>query len=527
MMGEQAAAADDAPLALEVRGVSKRFPGVHALDRVDLDVRRGEVHMLLGENGAGKSTLMKILSGVYARDEGRIFIDGQEIEPRNPRHAQSLGISIIYQTFSQAPHLNVAENLFLGREPLTLWGTIDARRTRRMSRDALARVGLDLDPQTPIKKLSVAQRQMVEIAKALTLDARIVIMDEPTSALTDRETRRLFQIIGALKAEGRAIIYISHRLEEVAEIGDRVTVLRDGRKVGSADVATIAVPALISMMVGRDLVLTALRETAAPGQEVLRVQGLSRKGVLADIALRLHQGEIVALAGLVGSGRTELARAIFGADPIDAGAIFVDGSPVRIRHPADAARLGLGFVTEDRLESGLLMTMSIVHNSTLPSLSQFGRLGGLFLSMAGERCAASDLVRQLKVQSPSLDRKVRYLSGGNQQKVVLAKWLMARSRILIMDEPTQGIDVGAKEDVHRLMVDFTRKGGGAILLISSDLPEVLRMSDRILVMREGMIAGELAGAEATQERVMHLAVGGQSRAALDRTGSSARRAAGA
>ena len=328
--------------------------------------------MLLGENGAGKSTLMKILSGVYARDEGRIFIDGQEIEPRNARHAQTLGISIIYQTFSQAPHLNVAENLFLGREPLTPWGTIDARRTRAMSRDALARVGLDLDPQTPIKKLSVAQRQMLEIAKALTLDAKIVIMDEPTSALTDRETRRLFQIIGALKAEGRAIIYISHRLEEVAEIGDRVTVLRDGRKVGSADVATVAVPTLISMMVGRDLVLTALRETAAPGKEVLRVEGLSRKGVLTDIDLRLHQGEIVALAGLVGSGRTELARAIFGADPIDAGQIRVDGKPVRIRHPADAAKLGIGFVTEDRLQSGLLMTMSIVHNATLPSLRQFG-----------------------------------------------------------------------------------------------------------------------------------------------------------
>ena len=527
MTGEPSAGADGAPLALEIRGVSKRFPGVHALDRVDLDVRRGEVHVLLGENGAGKSTLMKILSGVYARDEGRIFIDGQEIEPRNPRHAQTLGISIIYQTFSQAPHLNVAENLFLGREPLTPWRTIDARRTRAMSRDALARVGLDLDPQTPIKKLSVAQRQMLEIAKALTLDAKIVIMDEPTSALTDRETRRLFQIIGALKAEGRAIIYISHRLEEVAEIGDRVTVLRDGRKVGSADVAAVAVPTLISMMVGRDLVLTALRETAAPGKEVLHVEGLSRKGVLTDIDLRLHQGEIVALAGLIGSGRTELARAIFGADPIDAGQIRVDGKPVRIRHPADAAKLGIGFVTEDRLHSGLLMTMSIVHNATLPSLRQFGLLGGMFLSVAGERGAAANLVRQLKVQSPSLDRKVRYLSGGNQQKVVLAKWLMARSSILIMDEPTQGIDVGAKEDVHRLMVDFTRKGGGAILLISSDLPEVLRMSDRILVMREGSIVGELAGADATQERVMHLAVGGHRKVAFDPPGSPARPAAGA
>jgi ribose transport system ATP-binding protein len=523
MTDEQSDSADT-PLALAVRGVSKWFAGVHALDRVDLDVRRGEVHVLLGENGAGKSTLMKILSGVYARDEGRIFIDGQEVEPRSPRHAQSLGISIIYQTFSQAPHLNVAENLFLGREPLTSWGTIDGRRTHAMSCDALARVGLALDPQTPIKKLSVAQRQMVEIAKALTLDARIVIMDEPTSALTDRETRRLFEIIGALKADGRAIIYISHRLEEVEEIGDRVTVLRDGKRVGSADVARVEIPTLISMMVGRDLVLTALRETAEPGKEVLRVEGLSRKGAFSDIDLRLREGEILALAGLVGSGRTELARAIFGADPIDAGQIWVGGRPVRFRRPADAANLGIGFVTEDRLLSGLLMTMSIVHNTTLPSLRQFDVLGGLFLSIASERRAAERFVRELNVQSPSLDRKVRYLSGGNQQKVVLAKWLMAQCMILIMDEPTQGIDVGAKEDVHRLMVDFTRKRGGAILLISSDLPEVLRMSDRVLVMREGHVAGELAGAEANQERVMHLAVGGQAKSSFDPLRSSAERA---
>jgi ribose transport system ATP-binding protein len=496
------------PFALAVRGVSKRFPGVHALDRVDLDVRAGEVHVLLGENGAGKSTLMKILSGVYPRDEGRIFVDGQEVELRGPRHAQTLGISIIYQTFSQAPHLNVAENLFLGREPLTRWGTIDERTAQAMSRDVLARVGLAIDPQTPIKKLSVAQRQLVEIAKALSLDAKIVIMDEPTSALTDRETRRLFGIIAALKAEGRAIIYISHRLEEVAQIGDRVTVLRDGRKVATVAVADVPIARLITMMVGRDLELTALREAAAPGREVLRVQGLSRAGALRDVGLCLHEGEILALAGLVGSGRTELARAIFGADPIDSGQIWVRAQPVQIRRPADAVGLGIGFVTEDRLHSGLLMTMSILQNATLPSLRQFDALNGLFFSSVRERAAAARYVRELNVQPPALDRKVRYLSGGNQQKVVLAKWLMARSQILIMDEPTQGIDVGAKEDVHRLMVEFTRARGGAILLISSDLPEVLRMSDRILVMREGRVMGELARDEATEERVMQLAVGG-------------------
>jgi ribose transport system ATP-binding protein len=493
--------------ALELYGISKRFPGVQALDRVDLDVRRGEVHVLLGENGAGKSTLMKILSGAYARDKGRIFINGDEVEPRDPRQAQALGISIIYQTFSQAPHLTVAENLFLGREPLTRWGSIDTRKMWAMSQAALAPVGLPVDPDTPIKKLSVAQRQMVEIAKALSLNARVVIMDEPTSALTGLETRRLFAIIASLKAQGRAIIYISHKLEEVAQVGDRVTVLRDGRRIGTLEIAQADVPRLIGMMVGRDLALTSVREVSL-GPEFLRVEGLGRGNAVRDINLCLHEGEILALAGLIGAGRTELARAIFGVDRIDSGKIWVFGQPVTIRHPADATQLGIGFVTEDRLFSGLLMTMSIVENATLPSLRQFGAFWGTFLNPARERDATRNLVRALKVQPPQLERKVRYLSGGNQQKVALAKWLMARSRILILDEPTQGIDVGAKEDVHRLMIEFTRSRRGAILLISSDLPEVLRMSDRILVMREGRLAGELSRADATEERVMQLAVGG-------------------
>jgi ribose transport system ATP-binding protein len=492
---------------LEVRGISKRFPGVQALDRVDLDVRRGEVHVLLGENGAGKSTLMKILSGACPRDDGQIFINGDAVEPLDPRHAQELGISIIYQTFSQARHLTVAENLFLGREPLTRWRSIDIQKTWAMSKAALARVGLSVDPDTPIKKLSVAQRQMVEIAKALSLDARVVIMDEPTSALTDFETSRLFDIVATLKTQGRAIIYISHRLEEVAQVGDRVTVFRDGRRIDTLDIAQANVPTLIGMMVGRDLALTSVSE-ASPGPELLRLEGLGCGIALRDINLHLHEGEILALAGLIGAGRTELARAIFGVDRIDAGKVWVGGQPVSIRHPADATKLGIGFVTDDRLVSGLLMTMSVVENATLPSLRQFAALRGIFLNPARERTAAHRLVRELKVQPPQLDRKVRYLSGGNQQKVALAKWLMAQSRILILDEPTQGIDVGAKEDVHRLMIEFTRSRRGAILLISSDLPEVLRMSDRILVMREGRLAGELSRADATEEKVMQLAVGG-------------------
>jgi len=497
--------------ALAVSGISKRFLGVHALNRVDFDVHHGEVHVLLGENGAGKSTLMKILSGVYARDEGRIFIDGREVEPQDPRHAQTLGISIIYQTFSQALDLSIAENLFLGREPLKPWGTIDTRKTRAMSRAALARVGLTADPDTLVKKLSIAQRQMVEIAKALTLDAQIVIMDEPTSALTDRETDRLFEIIHSLKADGRAIIYISHRLEEVARIADRVTVLRDGRAVATVAAAEVEIPRLISLMVGRDLDRAALSDQVGPRPEVLRVTGLSRAGILHGVGFSLHEGEILALAGLVGSGRTELARAVFGCDPINAGEIQVKGQVVRIDRPGDAVAHGLGFVTEDRLVSGLLMTMSTGANATLPSLRQFDALGGLFFSFARERAAAQHYIQELHVQPAAPERNVRLLSGGNQQKVVLAKWLMARSDILILDEPTQGIDVGAKEDVHRLMVEFARERRGAILLISSDLPEVLRMSDRILVMREGRIAGELERSDATQERVMNLAVGGRPR----------------
>ncbi len=497
---------------LEVRGVSKHFPGVRALDQVDLEVLRGEVHVLLGENGAGKSTLMKILSGVYKRDEGRIFIDGDAVEPRDPRHAQALGISIIYQTFSQAPHLTVAQNLFLGREPMTRWGTIDTRKARAMSQEAMAPIGLAVDPDTQIRHLSVAQRQMVEIAKALSLNAKIVIMDEPTSALTDYETQRLFTIIRALKAQQRTIIYISHRLEEVAQVGDRVTVMRDGRRIDTLAIAEADVPKLIGLMVGRDLALASLHAPPPPGPEVLRVQGLSRGRALRDIHLHLRQGEILALAGLVGAGRSELARAVFGVDRIDTGTIHAFGREVTIRHPADAARLGIGFVTDDRMVSGLHMSLPVLENATLPSLAQFAAFGGLFLNRARERTVAGQFVRELKVQTPSLDRKVRYLSGGNQQKVALAKWLMAQSRILILDEPTQGIDVGAKEDVHRLMVEFTRQKHGAILLISSDLPEVLRMSDRILVMREGRIAGELARAEATEERVMQLAVGAARRA---------------
>ncbi len=472
---------------LEVRGVSKRFPGVVALDNVDLDVRKGEVHVLLGENGAGKSTLMKILSGAYRKDEGEIRIAGEPVEIQNARHAQDLGIAIIYQTFNQVGHLNVAENILLGREETHL-GLIDYDDMYQRAGRECERVGLNVDLKERVMDLSVAQRQMLEIAKALSLNSRILIMDEPTSALTDRETDTLFDIIDHLRSSDVGIIYISHRLEEVKRIGSRVTVLRDGQKIGTMSAAEADIPTMIRMMVGRDLTFTTIERQSQGGQETLRAEDLNRKGKLYDINFHADRGEIVSLFGLVGAGRTEVARAIFGVDKIDSGAIHIDGKPVRISSPSQAVKHGIGFLTEDRLGSGLALSLTVGHNMTLPSLSQFNMMGFL-LNLNAERREVDQYIKALDVQTPSQDQQIRYLSGGNQQKVVLARWLMAHSRILILDEPTQGIDVGAKEEVHSLMIQFTRSQGGTVLLISSDLPEVLRMSDRILVMREGRNRG--------------------------------------
>ncbi len=494
---------------LEVLGISKRFPGVQALDSVDFDVRKGEVHVLLGENGAGKSTLMKILSGAYTSDAGKIIIYGQPIEIQNPRHAQELGISIIYQTFNQAPHLTVGENILLGREPLTRWGTIDGGELYRQAQEILDRVGLKATCRARVMDLSVAGRQMVEIAKALSLDASLIIMDEPTSALTERETRRLFEIIRNLRSRGVSVVYISHRLEEVKEIGDRVTVLRDGRKVGTLPIEQADFPTLVRMMVGRDIELTSLADRRVGTEEVLRVENLTRRGVLDHASFTAHAGEIVTLAGLVGSGRTQVVRVIFGADPIESGEIYVNRRRVRIRRPRDAVRLGLGLLTEDRLMSGLAMGMMVGHNITLPSLQRFEHLG--VLQLGNEWAAARRAMHQLRIAAPGAGVPVRYLSGGNQQKVVLAKWLMANTRILFLDEPTQGIDVGAKEEVHRMMVDFARRQGGTVVMISSDLPEVLRMSDRVLVMRGGRVVAELPGRSATQEEITKYALGVESR----------------
>jgi ribose transport system ATP-binding protein len=487
----------EAPL-LQMRGISRAFPGVQALLGVDLDVRAGEVHAIVGENGAGKSTLMKILAGVYQPDAGTVVLDGQSAHIENPRRAMALGIAMIHQELNLAPNLSVAENIFLGRVPARL-GLVDWGRLDRQTQALVERLDMDFDARALVEDLSVARQQMVEIAKALSLDARVIIMDEPTSALTERETATLFEIIGRLKAQGVAIVYITHRLEEIFRVADLVTVLRDGQLVGSSPIADTTPAQLISQMVGRELTALYPKQDTEIGEPVLEVSHLRRTGVLHDVSFVLHRGEILGLAGLVGAGRTELVRALFGADPMDGGEIRIAGKPVHIRHPRDAIRLGLGFVTEDRKLHGLILGMSLRENTTLASLPSVSRFG--FINFSGERKLAADYVRQLDIRTQGVEQEVVNLSGGNQQKVVIAKWLATQPRILILDEPTRGIDVGAKAEVHGLMSRLTATGV-SILMISSELPEILGMSDRILVVRQGRISAEFTRREASQEKIL-------------------------
>jgi len=489
---------------LEMRGIGKRFPGVVALDEVDFDLRRGEVHILLGENGAGKSTLMKILSGAYQKSAGQIILDGAEVEIRNPKHAQTLGISTIYQEFNLIPNLSVGENIFLGREPAKLPGLINQRAIFQDARRAVSSLGLEINPRKLIKDLKVAEQQMVEVAKALSLDARILIMDEPTAALTEHEIKDLFATIRALKDKGVSIIYISHRLEELFEIGDRVTVLRDGRSVGTYDVKGMTKTELIRLMVNRELTDLFPKVRAPKGPEALRVEGLSTPGGLKDISFTLYQGEVLGIAGLLGAGRTELARAIFGIDKISAGTIYLNGEPQHLSSPRAAINSGIGFLTEDRKSQGLVLRLSVKENLCLASADKFSRWG--VMDASEERQVADRYVQELRIRTPSLDQKVVFLSGGNQQKVVLSKWLCSQARVFIFDEPTRGVDVGAKTEIYQLMNRLTATGV-AIIMISSEMLEVLGMSDRVLVMREGQVVGEFSAEDATQERVLQCALG--------------------
>ncbi|UCH11685.1 MAG: sugar ABC transporter ATP-binding protein [Fidelibacterota bacterium] len=484
--------------------IRKEFPGVVALDDVHFDLRRGEVHVLLGENGAGKSTLVKILSGAYRMTSGEIRLSGDQTDIHNPHHAQELGISIIYQEFNLVPHLSAAENIFLGRERIHTTGLIDQKRIVSEAHRVLDGLGVKIDVRRAVGDLGVAQQQMVEVAKALSQDARILIMDEPTSALTEYEIKELFAAIRQLKAEGVAVIYISHRLEELFEIGDRVTVLRDGKYVGTYDIGDVSKSELITMMVDRELKEHFPKVKAKPGEEVLRIENLSTKEVLRNVNLSLRRGEVLGVAGLLGSGRTELARALFGIDRVDRGTITIRGGPRSIRSPRQAINQGIGFLTEDRKSQGLIMVLSLKDNICLPSVDQFSRFG--FMNGKAEAQAAEQSIQDLRIKTPSISQQVMNLSGGNQQKVVISKWLCRHADILIFDEPTRGIDVGSKVEIYQLMNKLTARGA-AIIMISSELPEILGMSDRIAVMNNGRIAGEFAAGEATQEIILQAALG--------------------
>ena len=490
---------------LEMRNVTKRFPGVLALNNVQLNLRPGEVHCLVGENGAGKSTLMKILAGAQPMDSGEILVSDEPVQIHSPHHAQQLGISMIYQEFNLSPYLSVAENIFLGREPrLGRTPFIHWSKMYGDARDILARIRVDLDVRKPVNECSVAQQQMVEIGKAISFNSKIIVMDEPSATLTDHELRALFDLIKGLRRQGIGLIYISHRLEEVFEIGSRLTVMRDGEYIGTHNVCDLNRDDIIRMMVGRELKDEFPKEIFTPGAELMRVERLARTGAFKDVSFNLRAGEIVGLTGLVGAGRTEVARAIFGADKIDGGQVYLDGKAITVRSPQDAIRQGIGLLTEDRKGQGLVLGMTVRENTSLANLKSLVKF--LFVDRRRERAITEQYVRELQIKTPSIEQVTQNLSGGNQQKVVLAKWLFTQSRVLIFDEPTRGIDVGAKVEIYKLMNDLARKGV-SILMISSELPEVLGMCDRVLVMHEGRLAGELARKDATQERIMHLATG--------------------
>ncbi|WP_369820845.1 sugar ABC transporter ATP-binding protein [Pelomonas sp. Root405] len=484
-----------------MQGVCKRFDNVVALAGVALQVCRGEVHAICGENGAGKSTLMKILSGVYTPDEGEIRIDGEPLRIQGLRHAQALGIVMIHQELNLVPHLTVAENIWLGREPRRGW-FVDQRRQRDSARACLQRLGVAIDPDTQVSALSIAQQQMVEIAKALSMDARLLIMDEPTSSLGEADSARLLAVVNELKRAGVGIVYISHRLDELDEIVDRVTVLRDGHYITTRRWAETSIDEIVSLMVGRELNQQFPTPTRQPGSEVLlRVNGLRREGMFGPLDFELRRGEILGFAGLVGAGRTEVARAIFGADPVDGGEIELAGQVLAIRSPRDAIAAGIAYVSEDRKAHGLAVKMSVAHNITLANLGALASKLGV-IDAAAERSTAERFIQQLGIRTPSPEQIARLLSGGNQQKVVIAKWLFRQARVILFDEPTRGIDVGAKYAIYELMDQLAAQGVG-VILISSELPEILGLSDRVAVFRQGQLAAVLDARDCSQQQVMH------------------------
>ncbi len=488
-----------------MEGIDKTFPGVHALSDCRFELQAGEVHALVGENGAGKSTLMKILAGVYSKDSGRILVKGRDVEIHNPRAAQHLGISMIHQELNLMPHLTVAQNIFIGREPRRGFKFfLDDKAINTQTQAVLAGLNLNLDPRTKVADLTVAKQQMVEIAKALSLNAEVLIMDEPTAALTETEIDELFRIVRQLRDKGVGIVHISHRLEELKQISDRITVMRDGHTIDTVQTGAVTIDRIINMMVGRTIFEAAPEIRSDIEQEVvLEVRNLNRGRVLRNVSFKLRQGEILGFAGLMGAGRTEVARSIIGADPVDTLEVYIDGQPAHIHSPADAVKHGIGYLSEDRKRFGLALKMDVEANIVLASFNRFvGAFG--WVRRSKTRDTADRFVNALSIKTPNIQQKVRNLSGGNQQKIVIAKWLTADTRVLIFDEPTRGIDVGAKSEIYKLLNDLAAQGK-AIIMISSELPEILRMSHRIIVMCEGRITGELSSAEATQEKIMRFA----------------------
>ena len=486
-------------------GIEKFFPGVHALKQVQFNLQAGEVHALMGENGAGKSTLMKILSGVYQKDGGQIEILGQAIAPASPRQAQDVGVGIIHQELSLMNDLTAAQNIFIGREPRMSFGRLDEKKLNQAAQEIFSNMNLALDPKTRVGDLTVARQQMVEIAKALSYQSKILIMDEPTAALNDVEIDELFTIIRRLKSEGVGIIYISHKMDELKQIADRVTVMRDGSYVGTVPAADTDISQIIAMMVGREITTDyATIPNLDQAEIALNVNSLCRGKEVQNVSFQLRKGEILGFAGLMGAGRTEVARAIFGADRKDQGQIEIHGQAVDIRSPADAVAAGVGYLSEDRKHFGLALPMDVQNNVALASLDQFqGRMGILDDGRMAD--TARDYIRQLGIRTPSEQQEVKLLSGGNQQKVVIAKWLLRDCDILIFDEPTRGIDVGAKAEIYALLEELARQGR-AIIVISSELPEIMRLSHRIAVMCEGHLTGILpGGATTTQQDIMKLA----------------------
>jgi inositol transport system ATP-binding protein len=495
---------------LRMTSIRKRFPGVQALDDAGLEVLPGEIHALLGENGAGKSTLINILSGAQQPDSGTIEFGGQNVTMVSPHDAQRRGIATIYQEFTLAPNMTIAENVFIGREP-GVGVLVDWREMASETRAITERLGLELQPMSIVRGLSVAEQQMVEIARALSMKSRLIVMDEPTSALSSTEVEKLFRIVRELKAHGLSIIFVTHRLEEVMQICDRYTVLRDGRLMGSGSIADTTIDGIIRLMVGRQVnALFARREKTVAGDVVLSVEGLNRRGnaqdqnatVLADVGFEVRRGEILGIAGLVGAGRTEMARAVFGVDPFDSGRVAVEGQPIQIRSPKDAIRHGIGLVPEDRKQQALFLALSVRINLSMASHKQISRLG-VFIDENAERIMVEEFRKKLSIRMASPEQLVASLSGGNQQKVTLARWLALRPKVLIVDEPTRGIDIGAKVDVHNLLFDMARSGI-AVVAISSELPEVLAISDRIVTMREGRVTGEISGEDASEEILMSM-----------------------